>query len=125
MIPLWQDTLAGIALGHVESLECFPLVADDRAISHDLGTYVKEQVLLQPCFFRVSIKLVAFGVGMLSVLTTGRTVMAASLRRRQLFLSRVRCIPFFQLLDVFVRNVALLKFFDHRSLANRFPHSGI
>lgn len=126
MRSLWSSTLTGIALSHVESLECFEAVKHDNAVSRSLGTYVQQMVALQPWYFRMPLKVFAASVGAVCVLTMFKTLDAFTPKRRKMFLGAMRRLSVFSLLDTFVQSTTFIKFFDHPALIiNVLPHSGI
>ncbi len=122
-MPVWQQTLVGIALHHIETLECSSVLDGDTTLRTTLADAFNEVVSSQPWYFRWGIKTYAFGLGSVCWAINWQHLSALPMVQRQAFLRRVRILPFFGLIEIFAQSTAFLNVFDYLALAERLPSS--
>ena len=120
-MSLWLDTVVGIAVSHIEALECSSVVHHDPSFARSIQAAIERSVRLQPRYFRFGIKIAALCFGLLCMCIMRQRPTALSSADRERFMRRIQSIPFFGLLDTFAQGIAFLKFFDHPMIAALMP----
>ncbi len=109
---LWRSTLSGLALAHIETLDSFAAAASREVVRAEVVAYVIGAVEDLPPYYRVPVAGFAAWIGLLCLVTRGRSLadLAPATRQRQVAL--LRRLPFFALLEKLVRSSALIRYFD-------------
>lgn len=119
---LSRDTVTGIALSHVETLECYAAVTGDSVAAGTLATAVEALLTNQPWYYRSPMDVVAFCLGAVCVLVTGKRLTRVPVADRQQFVGWLRRIPLFSLIDTFAQSVAFLTLFDDDRFVSAMPY---
>lgn len=113
---MWKNVLTGIIMDNIESLRHYQTMKDDSATEVILK-FVSGVITRLPWYFHLPVRMLAFMIGMLCVMTTGRNLNDLSSEKRSLFLRRIRFMPFFGMLNKLIRSMAFLKLFDSLPLS--------
>lgn len=110
---MWNSVLAGIILENIETLNYYQAVRDNTDnVVEDILQFVSNIITGLPWFFYLPIRIFAYIIGLLCLITTGRKLNLLSSERRSLFLSRVKLMPFFGMLNKLIRSMAFFRLFD-------------
>jgi hypothetical protein len=108
---VWENTLAGMALYNVESLESYmPRESGDMELS--LKRYVCSAVERLPWYFSVPVKSLGWMIGLLCLVFMRGRLLTLNPDGRAAFLAKAQYLPFFELLNKLIRTLAFLKIFD-------------
>ncbi len=110
---MWKSVLAGIILGNIETLRLYQTSKEESSNTiESIFQFVSGDILTLPWYFHMPIRILTWAIGLLCLITTGRTLTLLSPEKRSSFLRRIRFIPLFGMLNKLVRSMALLKLFD-------------
>ena len=118
---MWKDMLCGLALANIESLECYRIGGRDNRVGEEICRYVRMAVVGLPWYYRLPFKILATALGLLCLVTTRHSLCSLAAEDRSHFLRRIRIVPFFSMLNKFVRATAFLNLFDNPSMATTIP----
>lgn len=117
---MWKPTVSAIAQANIESLDCCQL-DDLKETVRQVCVYTHKAINHLPWFYRLPIKILAAVMGILCLATTARSLESLHPEKRAHFLRRVRIVPFFGMLNKFVRALAFLSLFDNPSMLATVP----
>jgi len=110
---MWYGVLTGIILENIESLSYYQTAkSKNKNIVESILFFVINVIANLPWYFYLPVRILAWIVGLLCLIATGRALNLLSPEKRSSFLRRVQLIPFYGMLNKLVRSMAFLKLFD-------------
>lgn len=110
---MWKSVLAGIILENVETLDHYQTMkAKDDHADEKIIQFVSNVITNLSWQFRLPVLILAYIIGILCLITSGKKLNLLSSEKRSLFLKRVQFIPFCGMLNKLVRSMTFLKLFD-------------
>ena len=115
---MWKSVLTGIILENIEPLKQYQMMKDKNGKTvNDILQFVSNVITKLPWYFYLPIRIFAYIIGLLCLISTGHTLPALSSEKRSSFLRRVQFIPLLGMLNKLVRSMAFLKLFDSLPLS--------
>ena len=117
---MWKSVLTGIILENIETLTHCQTLKGERNTVESISSFVSNVIITLPWYFHVPIRILASMIGLLCLITTGRTLNLLSSEKRSSFLRIIQFIPFFGMLNKLVRSMAFLRLFDSLPLSPNY-----
>ncbi len=111
---MWNNVLSGLVLENLETLKHYQTnnKGDSEPILNDITEFVTKVIKGLPWYYRFPIKVFVFTIGLCCLMMTGHNLNSLPSIRRSTFIRYIRLIPFYGILNEFVRSLAFLRLFD-------------
>jgi hypothetical protein len=110
---MWTEAIYGISLANIDDLKYYQTHPNQEEIKKEICLFVKQGIQKLPFFYYVPLRIYAIFLGSFCLLTCGRFMNKISIKKRKVFIQRLKMIPFFDTLNKLIRGMIFLRLFDH------------